>query len=150
MIAVALIIVLVFLKRSANQRKKEWNASATSALRDADLTRDMLAGEAEPGQPEDAARLTAVRSSVDRVATTFEQLAADAPSDGLRQRATSLASSLRGYLFALEAEQLLRRAPTPPSGEQLASADATKRARAADLDAAISGIRAEVVPEPRQ
>ena len=146
-VAVALIVVLVLLRRSSNRAKHEWNDAAASALRDAELTRDMLAGEAQPGDPENSARLTAVRSSVERVATTFEQLATTAPDDAARRNSIGLASSLRGYLFVLEAEQLLRRAPTPPTAEQLANADAAKRARAAELDAAIGEMRARVGTE---
>ena len=56
-LAVVLVVVLVFMRRSSNRAKSEWKNAAASALRDADLTRDMLADEARPGEAEDARRL---------------------------------------------------------------------------------------------
>jgi hypothetical protein len=146
-VAVGLIIALILMRRSSQQSKHEWQAAAASALPDAELTRDMLEGEARPGEPEDPARHNEVREKVDRVSTRFDQLATDAPNDDARRYAASVASSLRGYLFALEAEQLLRNAPTTPTADQLAAADATHRTRATDLDAALGALRAYVDPE---
>jgi hypothetical protein len=145
-LAVALIVVLVLLRRSANREKSEWRNAAASALRDADLTRDMLADEARPGEAEDAARVAAVRGTVERVAGQFDQLATSAPNDAMRSSSIGVATSLRGYFFALEAEQMLHNAPTSPTADQLAAADAAKRARAAELEAAMSAIRADIAP----
>lgn len=147
-IAVALIISLVLVRRSANRAKSEWKDSAASALRDADLTRDMMADEARPGDAEDATRVTAVRDTVERVASQFDQLAASAPNDELRRNSIALATSLRGYFFALEAEQILHNAPATPTADQLGTADETKRARAAELEAATTAIRAYAAPSP--
>ena len=150
-LAAAVITALVVVRRNAKRDTSEWVNSAASALRDADLTRDMLAGEARPGQPEETARVAAVRDNVDRVAASFDQLAANAPTEDMRRNAIAVATSLRGYFFALEAEQLLHGAPTPPTADQLATADATKRARTAELDAAMTSIRAYLQPaEPGQ
>jgi hypothetical protein len=146
-IAVALIIVLVLLRRSSNSTKSEWKDSAASALRDADLARDILADEARPGDPEDATRVTAVRDTIERVASQFDQLAASAPNDDMRRSSIAMASSLRGYFFALEAEQMMHNAPTTPTADQLGTADATKRARAAELEAAATAIRTYVAPK---
>jgi hypothetical protein len=147
-IAVALIVALVFQRRSSNSAKSEWKNSAESALRDADLTRDMLADEARPGDAEDATRVTTVRDTVERVARQFDQLAASAPNDDMRRHSIDVATSLRGYFFALEAEQMLHNAPTTPTADQLGTADATKRARAAELGAATTAIRVYVARDP--
>jgi hypothetical protein len=104
----------------------------------------MLEGEARADQPDDPARHDALRGSVERAASQFEQLATLAPSDAPRQNARRVANALRGYLFALEAEQLLRTSATPPTAEQLAAADGARRGRATDLDAALAAIRASV------
>jgi hypothetical protein len=146
LVAFALIAVIVVLARNRGRAKKEWKDAAASSLRDADLVRDMLAGEARPGETEEATRVAAVRDNVERVSATFDQLAAGAPNDEMRDCSTSVASSLRGYFFALEAEQLLHGAPTSPTADQLAAADATKRARNADLQTAVEKIRAYVSP----
>jgi Zn-dependent oligopeptidase len=132
--------------RNRNRAKGTWKEAAASALRDADLVRDMLASEAQPGAPEEVTRVAAVRDNVERVATRFDGLASSAPTDNMRRSSTSVASSLRGYFFALEAEQLLHGAPTTPTADQLAAADATKRTRAGDLEAAVADIRAYVSP----
>jgi len=146
-IAVVLIVVLALLRRSSNRTKAEWKNAAASALRDADLTRDMLADEARPGEAEDARRVTAVRDAVERVASQFDQLATSAPNDEARRNSIAVATSLRGYFFALESEQMLHAAPTTPTADQLATADAAKRARAAELGAAVAAIRAYVAPD---
>jgi hypothetical protein len=146
LVAIALIAGLVVLARNRNRAKKEWKDAAASSLRDADLVRDMLAGEARPGETEEATRVAAVRDNVERVSAKFDQLASTAPNDEMRDNSTSVASSLRGYFFALEAEQLLHGAPTSPTADQLAAADATKRARNADLQTAVERIRAYVSP----
>ena len=81
------------------------------------------------------------------MSTRFDQLAADAPGDTERRDATSVATALRGYLFALEAERLLRDAPTPPTADQLAAADTTRRARTTDLDTGIAAMRTHLGPD---
>jgi hypothetical protein len=149
LVAIALIAGLVILARKRNRAKKEWKDAAASSLRDADLVRDMLAGEARPGETEDTTRVGAVRDNVERVATRFDELASSAPNDDMRAGSTSVANSLRGYFFALQAEQLLHGAPTSPTADQLAAADATKRARNAELQAAIEKIRAYAAPAPK-
>jgi hypothetical protein len=148
-IAVGLIVALIVMKRNANRSKHDWQGAAASALRDADLTRDMLAGEARPDETEDPTRFNAVRDKVDTVATRFDQLATSAPNDEARRNAGAVAESLRGHFFALEAERLLQDAPTTPTAEQLATADATRRGRASDLDGAIAALRAFVTPTKR-
>jgi hypothetical protein len=145
-ILIVLIVALLVRRRSRGSARRSWNTDAASALGDAQLVRDMLEGEAQPDQPEDATRQTAVRTNVERTASRFEQLATAAPNDNAGREASNVATSLRGYLFALEAERLLRTAPTPPTADQLASADATRRARASDLDDAISALRARIAP----
>jgi hypothetical protein len=139
-----LLIAAIARHRSVGRAEETWGVAASSALRDAELTRDMLEGEARPGEPEDPSRRTAVRDNVERVAARFDQLAAGAPNDDAKRQAAAVASSLRGYQFALEAEQLLRAAPTPPSADQLAAADAARRSRAGELDAGLAAIRARL------
>jgi hypothetical protein len=68
----------------------------------------------------------------------------------MRRHSIGVATSLRGYFFALEAEQMLHNAPTAPTADQLGTADATRRARAAELEAAVAAIRAHVAPKSRR
>jgi hypothetical protein len=143
-VLIVVVIALIMRSRATGRAKQSWQAAATSALRDAELTRDMLGGEARPGEPEDPARRASVRDNVESVAGRFDQLARNAPNDDAQREAASVASSLRGYQFALEAEQLLRNAPTAPTADQLAAADATRRERVNELDAGLAAIRARV------
>jgi hypothetical protein len=147
-LAIALLIVFIVRRRGATSTQHDWQSAARSALRDAELTRDMLQGEAKPDQPEDDARHAAVQTNVERVSSRFEQLAAQAPNDDSRRAAISVASSLRGYLFALEAERLLRAAPTPPTADQLLAADDARRARSSELDAALTDLRSAAGTAP--
>ena len=59
-----------------------------------------------------------------------------------------MAEALRGLVFALEADRLLRDGAQAPGPEQLAQADATCRARVSDLDIALSRLDRLVNPEP--
>jgi hypothetical protein len=147
LIAAALIAALIVARRRAGKNKDEWSAAAFSTLRDAELTRDQLEGEARPGQGEDPVRRRAVGDNVDRVAGRLEQLAADAPNDDAKDRAGAVASSMRGFLYALESDELLRSAPQTPTPDQLAAADTARRTRAADLDRTLGALRAYVDPE---
>ena len=108
--------------------------------------RDLL--RATEGQPIDAARLTALRQRVDASGVELGNLAAAAPDDGARASVRGAEESLRGYLFALEAEQLLRDGATAPSAEALERADATRRSHAGALDDSLTRIDAILATEP--
>lgn len=147
LIAAALIGALIVARRRAAKNKDTWSAAAFSTLRDAELTRDQLEGEARPGQPEDPVRRRTVGDNVNRVAGRLEQLAAEAPNDDAKARASAVATSMRGFLYALTSDELLRSAPQTPTPDQLAAADEARRTRAADLDRSLGDLRAYVDPE---
>ncbi|HLN15419.1 MAG TPA: hypothetical protein VK277_01585 [Acidimicrobiales bacterium] len=114
-----------------------WTARARPVLQEAVLTRSMLVQSGardEPGQRQ------SVDSQVDRTVTSLTELATSAPDDASRLAAASSAEAIRGLLFALEAERLLRTGPTAPTGQQLAEADQARRTRAGQLDAALAAL----------
>jgi hypothetical protein len=84
---------------------------------------------------------------VDEALGELERVAAASPDDAGRALSTRCADSLRGLAFAVEAEHLMRSGGEHPTGEQLASADAARRHRSAELDAALRNLKAEVTPE---
>ena len=140
-LAIGLIIVLVRMRQSRNRAEHAWRADAARTGDNAALARSMLDDEARPGEIEDATHRATVRDRVEAVAASLDRLAATAPDDSGRQSATNAAESLRGLAFAHEAERLLREAPTPPTADQLAGADHTRRTRAGELDAALARLR---------
>jgi len=144
-VALALIAILVRRRVVGKRNEEAWKAEARNVLGDAELARDMLEGEARPGQDEDPARRATVRNNVENVGASLDRLASIAPTKEDAASATAVAESLRGYAFALEAERLLRDGPNAPTGDQLASADQARRTREADLDRALGALRARVV-----
>jgi hypothetical protein len=83
---------------------------------------------------------------VDEAVSALDRAAANAPSDEERLLASRSSESLRGLAFAVEADHLLRSGGGSPTGEQLAAADAARRNRAAELDAALNQLRAVAAP----
>lgn len=144
-VALALIAILVRRRVVGKRNEEAWKAEARNVLGDAELARDMLEGEARPGQDEDPARRATVRNNVENVGASLDRLASIAPTKEDAASATAVAESLRGYAFALEAERLLRDGPNAPTGDQLASADQARRTRDADLDRALGALRTRVV-----
>jgi hypothetical protein len=140
-LAIVLAIVLVRMRQSRHRSESAWRADAARTYDNAVLVRSMLDDEARPGEREDPTHRATVRDRVEGVAASLDRLAANAPDDSARQSAANAAESLRGLAFAREAERLLREAPTAPTGDQLATADQTRRARAGELDAALAALR---------
>jgi hypothetical protein len=140
-LAIVLVIVLLLMWRSRRRAESAWRADAARTYDNAVLVRSMLDDEARPGEPEDPTHRAMVHDRVEAVAASLDRLAANAPDDSGQQSAANAAESLRGVAFAREAERLLREGPTAPTGDQLATADQTRRARAGELDAALANLR---------
>ena len=83
-----------------------------------------------------------------RPSTAWSGSASSAPDDLGRNIAARSAESLRGLAFAVEADHLMRSGGEHPTGEQLAAADATRRGRAAELEANLLELKAAVTPPP--
>ena len=60
-----------------------------------------------------------------------------------------MAEGLRGVMFTLEAENLLRTGPAAPTAEQLAEADVARRRRGAELDSSLTQLHTVTHPQPR-
>ncbi len=143
-VIVALIVLLLVLlrRRSARQAATEWHRAVAPALVDARLARESLLSA--NATSEDPQLRGAVEVQVDRAARALEHAATGAPDEVDQGITSSVASSLRGLAFAIEADRLLRQGVAPPTGVQLAQADEAKRARLAEFDGAASRLAARV------
>jgi hypothetical protein len=148
-IAVVALIAAAIAGLLGSRRRKEagdaWIPSARAGYESAVLARQMLV--AQPTGGDEA--LPRVRAQAEDAARALDRVAAGAPDEAGRLAASSVAEGLRGVMFTLEAENLLRTGPTPPTAEQLADADVARRRRGAELDTALSQLNAATHPQPR-
>jgi hypothetical protein len=142
-VVLALILLLVLLSRRKRlQAAGAWRRSVLPAVSDAHLARDaLLSGSAMADDPE---LRGSVEVQVDRAARALEQAALTAPDEVGQNAANSVARSLRGLAFAVEADRLLRHGAGAPTGMQLAEADAARRSRLAELDSSLSRLSAQL------
>jgi hypothetical protein len=137
---IAVIWLLVARRRAAGLVEGAWVAKASTALDAATVAQTLLERVPDMTEPEDRAR---VMTEVEEAAVGLEAVMPDAPDDATRALVLRAAEGLRGVRFSVEAEFLLRQSSTP-TGEQLAAADASRRASAAELDAALGRLRASL------
>ena len=83
---------------------------------------------------------------VDEAVAGLERAAASAPDETHAALCSRCAESLRGLAFAVEADHLMRSGGEHPTGEQLAAADAARRNRAAELEAALRDLKTALAP----
>ena len=131
-IVLAAILVVLLIARTKRQgRAVDWQRSVPPAVTAAELARDLVLSQTEA---DDAPR----RASVARAGRRSGRRAWSAPRPRRPTRHAALctrcAESLRGLAFAVEADHLMRSGGQHPTGEQLASADAARRNRAAELE----------------
>jgi uncharacterized phage protein gp47/JayE len=102
---------------------------------------------ADTAQRDDPDRRAAIDAQVERAADALGRLADSAHDDAARLPCSSAAESLRGLMFALEADRLLRAGQRPPTAEQLSQADGAVRTTAAQLNASLAELDAQLAPE---
>jgi len=141
-IALAAILVGLLIARTRRQgREVDWERSVRPAVTAAELARDLVLSQAET---DDTQRRANVGQQVDDAVDGLERAAAGAPDTAHRTLCMRCADSLRGLAFAVEADHLLRSGGAAPTGEQLASADAARRNRSAELTAALQDLKAAI------
>jgi hypothetical protein len=114
------------------------------AVTAAELARELVLSQSDA---DDNQRRATVAAQVDEAVDGLERAAASAPDDAHRALCTRSAESLRGLAFAVEADHLMRSGGQTPSGAQLASADAARRNRAAELQAALDDLKVAIAPK---
>ena len=128
---VALTIVMLKRRDARRTQATTWKTQ-TSAVVDSARTLSglVVAGrlDATPEQRQQQA------GEVEQTATAFERLATEAPGDTARGLARTAAEQLRGLMFAIDAEAMLRDGAVPPSSDQLQAADTDRRTRSEQLD----------------
>ena len=145
-IGIVLAIVLVALLIARNRRagrEAAWSRSVLPALTAAELARELVLTQTAEDDPQ---RRASVGVQVDEAVSALERAAASAPGEEERALCSRCAESLRGLAFAVEADRLLRSGGEHPTGAQLAAADAARRQRAGELDAALSQLRSVISP----
>ena len=140
-VVIVLAIALVALLIARNRRQgqvAEWRRRVLPAVTAAELARDLVLSQTEN---DDEQRRAHVAQQVDDAVEALERAAASAPDDVTRGLCTRCAESLRGLAFAVEADYLMRSGGGYPTGDQLASADAARRHRSAELDESLLDLK---------
>ena len=140
------VLVLALRRRNRLEAEATWRRQTAGVLDGARLARELL--PASGRDIPDPVRWQVVRDQVEAAAVDLERAAASAPAPDAAGAAGTTADALRNLVFALEADRLLRDGTRPPTPEALAQADATCRARAAELDAGLARLDALVHPAP--
>lgn len=142
-LAVLLVVLLIaWTRRQA--RVGAWDRAVGPAVAAAELARDLVLSQTEADDPQ---RRTGVGVQVDEAVDALERTAVDAPDEQHRALTMRAADGLRGLAFAVEADHLLRSGGQRPTGEQLASADAARRNRAAELEGALQELKLAIAPK---
>ena len=141
-LAVGLVALLIARTRRQG-RAADWQRSVLPAVTAAELARDLVLSQTET---DDQQRRASVGVQVDEAVTGLERAAATAPDEASRALSTRAAEGLRGLAFAVEADHLMRSGGEHPTGAQLASADAARRNRSAELAAALAELKASIAP----
>jgi hypothetical protein len=146
--ALALIVAAVVGLMASSRRRQAgdaWLPTARAGFESALLARGLLVAQPTGGDEQ----LARVRAQAEDAARALDRVAAGSPDEQGRQAASSVAEGLRGVMFTLEAESLLRSGPSAPTAEQLAEADVARRRRGAELDAALAQLDALTRPPAR-
>ena len=144
-IALAVALVALLIARTRRQgREADWERTITPVVAATELARDLVLSQTPA---DDRQRRAQVSVQVDEAAEALERAAASAPDPSHGALCTRCATSLRGLAFAVEADHLMRSGGQTPTGEQLASADAARRNRTAELQTALQELKAVVTPE---
>lgn len=138
LVVAIVVVLLLLLSRRRKMAEARWRRLVVPAMSDAQLARESLLSD--NAMSEDVELRRAVSEQSERASTALELAALNAPDSDAQALATSAASSLRGLAFAVEADRLLRQGAVAPTGAQLAEADHAKRARTAELNAALHSL----------
>ncbi len=145
-VVLAIVIVALLIARTRRQGQvADWRRAVRPTVTAAELARDLVLSQTEE---DDQQRRAHVAVQVDEAVEGLERAAASAPDDVSRGLFTRCAESLRGLAFAVEADHLMRSGGEHPTGDQLASADAARRHRSAELRGVLA--RPQRGARPRQ
>lgn len=144
LVGAIVLVALVLRSRNKGATMDAWRRQTLPSVTDARLAREALLSASATS--EDPELRGAIEVQVDRAATALERAGATAPEPAPGGAATTAAGALRGLAFAIEADRLLHNGATAPTGVQLAQADEARRARDAELQAALARLESHVAP----
>jgi hypothetical protein len=120
-----------------------WREQLAKAYADVTTVRGLLDTAAvERVEPD---RLEALRRQTDAAGGELGQLGATAPDDATRARTAETEQALGSYMLAIEAEQLLL-SDAAASEDARADANVARRARATELDSALTSLDTLIHP----
>ena len=128
-------------------RAVDWRRSVLPAVTAAELARELVMSLTPTRTTRNAGPTSSVQ--VDQAVAALERAADSAPDEASHALCSRCAESLRGLAFAVEADHLMRSGGGHPTGDQLAAADAARRNRSAELDAALRDLKAAITPTQR-
>jgi hypothetical protein len=134
---------LLIARNRRQGRAVDWQRSVAPAVTAAELARELVLSLTASDDPH---RRADVAAQVDEAVAALERAGDSAPNEARRSLCARCAESLRGLAFAVEADYLLRSGGGHPTGEQLAAADAARRNRSAELDAALRNLKVAIAP----
>jgi hypothetical protein len=144
-VALAAILVGLLIARVRRQgREADWDTAISPTVTAAELARDLVLSQTPTDDPQ---RRASVGVQVDEAVAGLERAAAAAPDPAHGALCTRCAEGLRGLAFAVEADHLMRSGSQHPTGEQLASADAARRNRSAELQSALQELKVAIAPK---
>ena len=136
--ALVALAVAMIRRRDARLRSgTAWRTQTSAVVDSARLLSGLLVAgrlDATPAERQQQA------GEVEQTATTLERLAVEAPDDAAGGLARTAAQQLRGLVFAIEAEEMLRGGSVPPSSAQLEAADTDRRTRSEQLERTLGAL----------
>jgi hypothetical protein len=139
---IAAVIAYLNSKNRKTTTQQQLFGDLRSALTDAEMTRDLAQQHVQTNnaQPFNQVLTPRFEQLRDRLAA----LAGRTGDTVLRQQISEVGETLLSFGFAAEAEWLLRRGTTPPTGDQLNLAGSTTYERRAALDRTIGTLRTTI------
>lgn len=140
--AAAAVLILLLNRRSRRRAFQTWCDKTRGDLDAAVLVERLL--PAAGGDDAPTAHWDAVRTRVTEAADLLERSAAKAPTSEARRAASDCATALRGAVFAVEAERLLRAGTRAPTAGELADADIAIRQSSTAVRESLDGLGAVI------
>jgi hypothetical protein len=141
---IAAVIAYASKKNRKTTSQQQLFADVRAALTDAEMTRDLAQQHVQTNNDQPFSQVLTPR--FEQLRDRLAALANRTPDTVLRQQISEVGETLLSFGFAAEAEWLLRRGSTPPTGDQLNHAGSTTYDRRAALDRTIGTLRTTLNP----
>jgi hypothetical protein len=143
---IAAVIAYLSKKNRKATGQQQLYGDLRSTLTDAEMTRDLAQQHVQTNNDQPYSQVLTPR--FEQLRDRLAALANRTEDPVLRQQIGEVGEALLSFGFAAEAEWLLRRGTTPPTGDQLNRAGSTTYERRAALDRTIGTLRTTIAPPP--